>query len=339
MTDHDVNVPAPQRMFQLITGFWVSQLVGALADLGVMDALARGAGTAEEVARATGADPQATSRVLRTAAALGLVARGNDGRFTATPLGDTLRADVPGSMRGMAIAQTAPGHWLPWGRFADAVRTGTRQTPATLGEEIFTYYGKNPAEGAAFSDAMNGLSSLVASEVARLVDTSGTERVVDVGGANGTLAIALLRQNPALRGVVLDLPHVTTTAAEALRAAGLAARCEAVAGDFFADVPEGDLYVLKAILHDWNDEQSVSILKNCRRRLRRGGRVAIVEMVIPDDGRPSAAHLMDLNMLTMLPGRERTGSEYGRLLAASGLRFDRITDTHSPFQIIEASQG
>jgi SAM-dependent methyltransferase len=326
-------------MFGMITGFWVSQLVGGLAAIGVMDAIAGGARTAEDIARATGSDPGAMRRVLRTAASLGLVRANGDGTFAGTPLGDTLRADVPGSMRGMAVAQTAPGHWLPWGRFADALRTGTRQTPATLGEEIFGYYGKNPDEGAAFSDAMNGLSSLVSGEVARLVDTRGTRRVVDVGGANGTLVRALLEANPALSGVILELPHVVPTARDALRAAGLAERCEVVAGDFFADVPEADLYVLKAILHDWDDAQSATILGHCARRLRPGGRVMIVEMVIPDDGRPSLGHLMDINMLTMLPGQERTGDEYRALLATAGLRLDRILETHSPFQIIEASRA
>jgi O-methyltransferase domain len=165
----------------------------------------------------------------------------------------------------MAIAQSAPGHWLPWARFRDAILSGTRQTPAALGAEIFEYYGTHPEEAAAFSGAMEGLSAMVASEVAENVDTHGVVRVVDVGGANGTLLSALLSANGALSGTLLDLPHVVAGATAALTAAGLAGRCEVVAGDFFESVPEGDLYLLKQILHDWDDAQCRTILASCAR--------------------------------------------------------------------------
>ena len=329
---------ASRQMFEMITGLWVSQAVGTVAELGIADELAAGPLDAAQIAARVGTDPRATFRLLRACASVGVLAHDDQDRFSLTPLGGTLRSNVPGSMRGMAIAQTAPGHWLPWGQLREAVRTGQRQTLTALGEEIFTYYGKNAAEGAAFMGAMTDVSSLVAREVASLVDFAGAPLIVDVGGAHGTLVSAVLRQHPEARGLLVDLPHVVPGAREALRAAGLAGRCEAVVGDFFAGVPAGgDVYLLKQILHDWNDEQALAILRGCAGGMKPGGRVLIVEMVIPDDRRPSPAQLMDLNMLIMLPGQERTFGAYRTLLAAAGLSRARLIETHSPFQIIEAA--
>ena len=330
------EISPPERMFQMITGYWVTQLVGTLADLGVADALAAKPSTPEALARQVGAEPHALARALRAATSLGLVTRDAQNVHTLTPLGETLRTDVPGSMRNMAIAQSAPGHWLPWGRFSDAVRTGAGRHPLRWETRIFVYYGKHAKEAAAFGGAMANLSGLVSSEVARVLDCRNASRVVDVGGATGVLVAALLMANPHLSGTLFELSHAVSEAKQALETAGLATRCDVVAGDFMTQVPEGDLYVLKHILHDWNDEQAKTILRNCVRAMRPGGRVAIVEMVIPDDGQPSPAELMDLNMLVMLPGQERTRREYEALLADSGLRFERLTETHSPFQIIEA---
>jgi hypothetical protein len=336
MTHETQSAPPAQTMLKMITGYWVSQVVGTLAELGVVDALAGEPSTPETIAPRIGAEPRALARLLRAAASVGVLSRDEQGRYTPTPLGDTLRTGVPGSLASMAIAETASGHWLPWGRLGDAVRTGSRQTPAALGGEIFEYYSKNAKEAAAFTGAMGDLAGLAAAEVARALDCRSATRAVDVGGANGTLVSALLRANASLVGTVMDLPHVVTDAKTALAAAGLAERCEVVAGDFFARVPEADIYLLKQILHDWDDKQCVQILRNCAAAMRLGGRVVVVEMVIPDDGRPSLAQLMDLNMLVMLPGQERTRSEYAALFEAAGLRFERLTETHSPFQIVEA---
>lgn len=172
----------------------------------------------------------------------------------------------------MAIAQTAPGHWLPWGQFREALRTGKRQTSRALGDEIFHCYGKHPDEAGAFMGAMNDLSMLVAGELTRLVDLRRVDTVVDVGGAHGTLIAAVLGANLAAKGVLLELAHVAEGARQRLAGAGLGQRCEVVAGDFFENVPRADLYLLKQILHDWDDEQVVTILRNCARGLEPGGR-------------------------------------------------------------------
>ncbi len=333
-------VPPPaEAMFRMVTGFWVSQIIGVAAKLGIAEHLHDGPKSADDLARLTGSDPVALFRVLRAAASLGVFQLSADNRFSLTPLGETLRSGVPGSMREMAIMQTSKGHWLPWGRLDDAVRTGTPQAVATLQCELFEHYANSPEEAAAFTGAMGNLSAIVASEVAAHVDTSGLTRAVDVGGAEGTLIAALLGKNPSLKGVVFDLPHVTASSTAKLAGQGLLDRCDVVAGDFFKSVPPGDLYVLKQILHDWNDDQAKTILRNCAQAMSPKGRVAIVEMVIPDDGSPSLAQLMDVNMLAILPGRERTQAEYTTLLEAAGLRFIRLVQTHSPFQILEGARA
>ena len=179
---------------------------------------------------------------------------------------------------------------------------------------------------------------MVAGEVASVGDFSKAKKIVDVGGSHGTLLAAVLKKNLGTSGIVVDLPNVADRARQALEANGLGDRAEAIGGDFFVDVPEGDVYLLKQVLHDWNDEQCRTLLANCARRLAGGGRIYIIEMVIPDDNSPSFASLMDLNMMLMLPGRERTLTEYRSLLDRSGLKFERLLATHSPFQIIEASK-
>ena len=269
---------------------------------------------------------------MRAAMELGLVASTPDGRFSLTALGETLRSDVPGSMRDSAIALTAPGHWLPWGRLSEAVRTGRRQTPETLGAELFQYYSDNPYEGCAFTGAMSVSSVQVADEIARVLDTSSAKLVVDVGGASGTLIAALLMKNPTLEGTILDRPDVVPRAKTAVAERGLSSRCHVVEGDFFVAVPEADIHLLKYIIHDWDDEQSILILSNCARTLRPKGRVVLVERVMPEDDRASQTSLSDLNMLVVLPGRERTAREYAGLIARAGLRLDRVTEQRFAFQ-------
>jgi SAM-dependent methyltransferase len=325
-----------EQMAQMIRGYWISQIVGTLAELGIPDRLAGGPVAAGEVARSIACDADATFRLLRASKSAGLVAATADGRFGLTPLGEKLRSDLPGSMRDSAIALTAPGHWLPWGRLSHAVRKGRCQTLETLGTELFQYYSDHPAESRAFTGAMSISSAQVADEIATVLDTSGAKRVVDVGGASGNLIAALLLRNPLLEGTILDRADVVPHARAAVAERGLSSRCRVIAGDFFVSVPEADIFILKYIIHDWDDEQSLLILSNCARALRQKGRVVLVELIVPEDDRPSWAPLMDLNMLAVLPGRERTAREYRDLLGRAGLRLDRITPTASQFSVIEA---
>lgn len=328
----------PARIMQLITGHWVSQLVGALCRVRIPDVLAHGPLTSAVIAAKCGANSDATYRILRAASGLGLVREILPDTFKLTPLGDLLQSNTPGSLREFAIAETDQGHWMAWGRLADAVRTGEPAAPKALGKELFEWYEEHPEDAAVFGGAMSNLAALVAGEVANLCDFAKAKKIVDVGGSHGTLLAAVLKKHMGASGIVIDLPNVADRARQALEANGLRDRAEAIGGDFFVDVPEGDVYLLKQILHDWNDEQCRTILANCARRVGRDGRIYIVEMVIPDDNSASFASLMDLNMMVMLPGRERALKEYKSLLDVSGLKFERVIPTHSPFEIIEASK-
>jgi hypothetical protein len=329
----------PAAMMGLITGYWVSQSVGVVAQLGVADQLVSGPRDSDELALAVGADPQAMYRVLRLLAGLGVFAEVAPRTFGLTPLGETLRSDAPGSVRNFAITETAPGHWLPWGRLHDSLRTGRPMAREALGMELFDWYARNPEEASFFNAAMGNLSALAADELVRVYDVAAAGTVVDVGGAHGLLLAAVLRANRAARGILFDLPHVIATAADALAAEGVSDRCELVSGDFFEAVPDGaNLHLLKQIVHDWDDERATLLLRNCHRALRPGGRMVLVEMVLPEDNRPSPAQAMDLNMLVLLGGRERTEEEYRRLLRGAGFRLERVIPTHSPFSVIEATR-
>ena len=231
-------------------------------------------------------------------------------------------------MRDSAIALTSPGHWLPWGRLSVAVRTGRRQTVETLGADLFEYYSDNPAEGRAFTGAMSVSGMEVAGEVARVLDTSSANLVVDIGGASGALISTLLMKNRALTGAILERPEVVPRAQAAVAERGLASRCHVLEGNFFLSV-----------LHNWDDDQSILILSNCARALRPKGRVVLVERVLPESDCGSEASLADLNMLVLLPGRERTQREYADLISRAGLRLDGVTDTTSSISVIEASVG
>jgi hypothetical protein len=325
-----------ERMMQMLTGFFVTQIAGAVATYSIADHLAKGPATAEQIAKLEGIDSTATFRVLRACASLGLVTCDDGRTFNPTPLLGTLRSNVPGSLRSIAIAWSAPGHWLPWGRFPDVVRTGESQTVPALGAPIWDYYAQQPEEGAAFTAAMHGFTSGIVQDVTRLIDTSTAKLAVDIGGSSGTLVHSLMTANPKLRGIVFDLPEVAPRAAAAAAALGLAERSKALAGDFFASVPEGDLYLLKHILHDWDDGQAVRILENCRRAVRLGGRVIVIELLLGEMGEPGPAPFMDLNMMVMLPGRERTLSEYRALLKQAGFRLDKSSPIRSSMAVIEA---
>src|SRR3984893_6038051 len=303
-----------EQMMQMLTGFFVTQIAGAVATFSIADHLAKGPATAEQIATVEGINSTATFRLLRACASLGLVTCDDGLRFSATPLLGTLRKNVPGSLNSLAIAWSAPGHWRPWGRLLDATRTGRPQTVPALGAAIWDYYAQQPEEGAAFTNAMHGFTSGVAQEVTRVVDTSRAKLAVDIGGASGTLVHSLMIANPQLHGIIFDLPDVVQSATAAAAGLGLAERSTALAGDFFASVPEADLYLLKHVLHDWDDGQAVRILENCRRAMRPRGRVIVIELILGEMGKPGPAPLMDLNMMVMLTGRERTVSEYRALL-------------------------
>jgi len=323
-------------MMGMVTGFWVTQTVRAAAVFNLADHLAAGTDTPEAIAAAESTDPDATRRLLRTCASLGLVTSEDGRHFTGTSLLGTLQQDDPRSLRHFAISQSAPGHWLSWGRFPDAVRTGRHQVTAAHGEaNIFDYFAKHLDEASSFTDAMGNLSRADALDIAAVLDTKGATLAMDIGGAGGDVVRAMMRANPELDGGVFDLPHIVPAAEEAAKAEGLDGRFTAVGGDFFESVPAADLYVLKYILHDWDDASCVRILRNCRESLVAGGRIAVIDLLVGEIGQPGLAPLMDMNMLGMTGGRERELSEFDALFAAAGLRRVKVSAAGA-FAVIEA---
>ena len=323
-------------MMGMVTGFWVTQTVRAAALYNLADHLAAGTDTAEAIAEAESTDPDATRRLLRTCASLGLMTSEDGRHFTGTSLLSTLQQDDPRSLRHFAISQAAPGHWLSWGRFPDAVRTGRHQVTAAHGEaNIFDYFARHLDEASFFTEAMGNLSRADALDIAAVLDTKDTALAMDIGGAGGDVVRAMMRANPELTGGVFDLPHIVPAAEQAAKSEGLGGRFTAVGGDFFESVPAADLYVLKYILHDWDDASCVRILRNCRASLVSGGRIAVVDLLVGEIGQPGLAPLMDMNMLGMTGGREREIAEFDSLFTAAGLRRVKVSSAGA-FAVIEA---
>ena len=325
------------QMADMIFGYCVSQTIRATAEFCVADHLAEGPLTAEELADRIGSAPDTTFRLLRAAATLDLLTVDPQGRFHPTALLNTLRGDAPRSLRGMALAATNRAHWLPWTEFVTSVRTGQSHAPAALGMPVFEYLQQNPGLAQEFSAGMDSITSLWAGDVVAVIDTSDVSLAIDVGGANAAMLRMLQQANPALQGIVFDRPDVAAELAAAVANSEFADRTDVIGGDFFAAVPGGDLYLLKFILHDWDDDSCVRILQRCRESMAPGGRVAIIEMVLAEQDDPGGvAALMDLNMLAVAGGRERSLAEYDALLAKAGLRRSAVRVSGSPQSVIEA---
>ncbi|GIF05004.1 methyltransferase [Actinoplanes siamensis] len=318
-----------------LVGPWLAQAVRAAVDLSLAEHLAGGPRTAEEIAEAEGADPAATARFLRACASIGLVAYTERG-FAGTETLAVLHREAPMSLRDLAASQSSPCLWQTWARIPEAIRSGQAQTAQALGMPFFDYLAAHPDEGRLFGAAMASMSAPVIREAVEVIGVAGATTVVDVGGAHGSFALAMLARHPGLDAIVLDLPHALPGAREAAVAQGLQDRCAAVAGDFFKEVPRGDILLLKFILHDWSDDECVQILANCRDALHPGGRVVITEILI-DDHAPGIAPLMDIAMLATAGSRERTLTEFDDLLTRAGLRRVTVTPVEPPYAVIEAT--
>jgi len=336
---HSVSEAPPPHaiVLQMLNGMWVSQILSAVAQLGIADLIAAGTRSVDHLAEECSADANALGRLLRAAATLGLVIETAPAEFALTPLGTTLRANTHRSLRDFIIAETAPGHWLPWGRLVDGVRRGGAMTKETLGLDAWDYYAQNADEGRCFARGMSNLSAIVAEDVVRVYDPGDVRRVVDVGGSEGVLLRGILGRAPNARGVLFDRDDVIEGARGAVAASGMADRIELVSGDFFGDIPgHGDLYLLKSILHDWPDDKCEAIIESIHRSSPESSRIVIVETLLPDTPQPSPVTLMDMNMLVMLGGRERTAGEYSQMLERCGYTVERVIPTGGMFGVIEA---
>lgn len=335
----EAGMPPHVAIFQIINGMWVTQIASAVAQLGIADFIAAGTRRVDHLAEECSADASALYRLLRAAQTIGLCRETAPKEFALTPVGETLRSAVPGSMRDIVLAETAAGHWLPWGRLVDSVRSGKPMTNETLGMNAWEYYAHNPEEGQCFARGMSNLSSVASAEVAAVYNVGEAKRVVDIGGSEGVLLRGLLRGAPHARGVLFDRPEIIAYAQNAIDASGFDGRIELAGGDFFQEVPSGgDVYLLKHILHDWNDSECETILRTIHRAAAPGSKLVLVEMLLPDEPQPSPVTLMDMNMMVMVGGRERTKDEYRALLATCGYELERVIATTGMFFVLEATR-
>jgi SAM-dependent methyltransferase len=323
------------RLTRLLFGFMTTQAVATAAKLGIADRLRDGPKTLDELAAASGCDARALGRVLRLLVAHGIFDE-SDGRYASTDLGELLRAGVPKSLRGFAIYMGADFHWDTWRELETSVRSGLPAFEALHGRAFFQWLPENDEPKAIFHDAMTSFSSASCAPIVAALDVGDAKSVVDVGGGHGYLLSALLRAHPKLHGTLLDAPGVVEGAVARFRAEGIDSRSRAVAGDFFESVPEGgDVYFMKHIVHDWNDEDAARILGNCARAMRPGGRVLTIEMVLPDRPEPALGAFLDLEMLVFLHSFERTAEQYRALYRRAGLEVRRILPTASAYSIVE----
>jgi hypothetical protein len=314
----------------------VSRALYVVAELGIADLLASGPRPAAELAAISNTDAPSLYRLLRTLSSLGVFREQENQRFQLTPLGATLRADTPGSVRNWVLINGTIA-WRSFGELLYSVRTGRTGFERAYGMPIFEYLAQHPQEAALFSQTMIEFHGPEAAAVAAAYDFSSIHKLVDVGGGYGNLLEALLDTNERLTGTLFELPHVANAAAERLTSAGLGNRCEVIRGDFFESVPkEGDAYLLSHVIHDWDEAHCLTLLRNCRGAMDPGARLFIVEMVLPGPNQPSPGRLLDLVMLVAQKGRERTESEYRALLATAGFCLTRVVPTSSSVSVIEA---
>jgi hypothetical protein len=334
-----------QYLAELIIAYQLSAAIGALARLGVADALAAGPALPVDLAQQLGADEQALTRLLEATLDAGLFTMGEDGRYALTSRGRLLRGDIEGSLRRLAIVSTDEWRWRAYGHLTHALRTGEPGFVPAHGCRFWEYLASHPIEAASFDESMSRISAARDAVLAASYDFRSFHRLVDVGGGHGSLLCAVLGTHPQLQGVLFDRPSVIDGAHERLLKAGLADRCVTLAGDFLEAVPPGgDAYLLSWILHDWDDELALRILVNCRRAMDEGACLLVVELLVPapdEPGAPDAIRLVkktDLEMLTVVGGRERTAAEYGELLKRAGFELTRIIPLKGmPWSLMEGA--
>jgi O-methyltransferase domain len=331
------ETPANLLMMQMLTGKWLSAALSVVAELGIADLLADGDKTADELAAEVSAHGPSLYRVLRALASVGVFAETGDGRFTLTPLAECLRGNVPNSVREFARLIVTPLASQSWGQLMHSVKTGeTGFRKAFDMQNAFDYLRAHPEEAAIFDGAMTNNSRRSAPAIAEAYDFGRFQQLVDIAGGQGLLLATILQRYPDLRGVLFDLPEVIAGAKNSVATYGLDGRCKAIGGDFFQSVPAGaDAYLLKHIIHDWDDERALAILRNIRKAIHPSGRLLIVEVIIAAGNEPSFGKLLDLEMLVIPGGRERTSQEYRDLFADAGFRLAEIHQTAAPTSIIE----
>jgi hypothetical protein len=337
-TSEEIEQQTPQhQMIHMATAYWASSLVYVAADLQLADHLAEAPRTAAEIAQSTGSDAPSLYRVMRTLASMGLFAEDSDQRFSLTPLGETLRVGTPGSVRSSVLTLAGELFAKPFSELSYSIKTGKPAFDKIFGMPEFAWLAKHPVEASMFSETMVGFHGAEPKAVAKAYDFSQAQTVIDVGGATGNLLAAILSHHREPRGVLFDLPHVVRDAPTLIKARGLSERIAIEAGSFFESVPVADgAYLLSHIIHDWGEDQCLTILRNCRRAMKPDSRLLIIEMVLPTGNTPHPGKMLDIVMLAVPGGQERTEPGYRELLEKAGFRLTRVVPTESAVSIVEA---
>ncbi len=337
--EHEEGPPPSVKILEMTySNFVIARALYAFAKLGMADILQDRTVSSKDLAATAGVDPKALYRLLRTLSTADVVSESPDHRFTLGPLGEALRSDVPGSMRAWAIFSGEPYYLQAWEQIVHSIQTGQPAWEHVHKMPIFEYIGRHPEAGAIFDQAMTSLSAGEAPAIVSAYDFSGIRKLADIGGGQGLLLRTILKSHPTMTGVLFDRPDALEGMHVQLREEGLAERCEVVPGDFFQAVPAGaDAYLLKYVIHDWDDERSLAILRNCRQAMTNETRLLLVETVVPGPGESHFAKLQDLEMMVIVGAKERTADEYSRLLERSGFKLLRVVPTTEPASILEAA--
>jgi len=329
-------MPPQLAVLQMASGYWVSQSIYVAAKLGIADLLKDSPKSCDELATATGTNAPSLYRLLRALASLGVFAETQPNHFSLTPLAACLQSDVPDSIRAYVILR-GEEQYRAWGDLLHGVQTGGSSFEHIYGMNLFDYLAQNPESAKIFDESMTNLSAIESAAIAASYDFSSIQTLVDVAGGEGLLIASILKSNPTLKGVLFDQSYVIERAKRFLEAEGVLERCQLAAGNFFESVPEGgDAYILKHIMHDWDDERAIAILKQCHKVMPDNGKVLVAEQVIPPGNEPFMGKLLDLHMLVMAPGgRERTEAEYRALFEKAGFKLTRIVPTQREVSIVE----
>jgi hypothetical protein len=329
---------AAQLLLQIGTGHFVASALQVVVRLGIPARTADGALTAAELADATGVQEEALYRVLRALASVGLFEETAPRRFALTEAGQALRPNVPGSMHDTALWITSPFHFRVYAEMMHSVRTGQPAAEKVTGMPVFEYLPRDPELSETFNNAMTSFSNQVIPAALEAYDFGGIDLLVDVAGGHGAVLTAILQKYPTMRGVLFDLDHVIAGARQRIADVGLSDRIRTEAGNFFTKVtPGADAYIMKHIIHDWDDDRALRILENIQIAMSaKRGRVILLESVIPPGNAPDLGKIIDLEMLLMPGGKERTAEEFEKLFAQAGFQLTKIVPTKSPLSVIEA---
>jgi len=323
------------QLNRLVSGYWYTQTIYVAAKLGIADLLKDCPRPAQELAQETGTNPRALHRLLRALASVGIFAE-DQGRFRLTPLAACL---LDPSTKAMATMR-GEFQYRAWGELLYSIQTGESAFEKQHGKPIFDYFSENPDTGKIFDQAMTGVHGRETEAMLEAYDFTGIKTLADIGGGNGSVICAILKKYPAIHGILFDLPAVVERARANIRAAGLDGRCQVVAGNFFEAVPPAaDAYIMRHIIHDWDDDESLPILRNCRQAMSRGGKLLVVEGVVPPGNEPSISKFFDLAMMVLPGGMEGTEEEYRQLFEAAGFRLTRIVPTKTWVSVIEGVPG